>query len=236
MLDEKTVTNVWKIQRVTPRIFSVTFDNGYDLAMHFLRYQEYYESPNPTIRKNFFTIIDYMAWYAKNHDGTFTYPADWTGFNVPGWVFKALIESGEIPDPNMYDFNMSMIIGEIQSQLPDDVWNFYVIGFRQDDKGTKDHELAHGLYLTEEKYKQQMDALTEKHKDVLAVFSDWLSNIGYDSSVFADEFQAYFSTGLTEDGKKVLKKAKLKTKKIRKEYEKVFTRWKKISLGVIEEK
>lgn len=220
----------WTLKKITPRIFAVSFDNSYDLGMHFLRYQEFYESASPRFRRNSFTVLEYMAWYAKARDGVFSYPADWAGYNVPGWVFKDLIEGCLISDLNQYDRNMALAVSEIQKQLSNDPWNFYVLGIKEDDEETMDHELAHGLYSTEKEYKRKMDALTNKHKDVYEAFCGFLTKLGYDSTVFKDEFQAYFSTGLPADGKAELKKAKHKTKKIRKQYEKVFATWKKLLL------
>ena len=57
--------------------------------MHFLRAQEFYESPFPEFKGKNFNLIDYMEKYAKAYgDNVFTYPGDWCGFNIPSNVLK----------------------------------------------------------------------------------------------------------------------------------------------------
>lgn len=73
-----------KLQKITDKIYHLHFDKQYDLAMHFLRYQEYYECPNDRFYKNSFTLAEFMHWYAKEY-GSFSYPEDWGGFNLMLW-------------------------------------------------------------------------------------------------------------------------------------------------------
>ena len=64
----------YTLKEIKGGIFLVEFDNQYDLAMTFLRYQEFYESPK--FKGKRFTIIDFMEWYSKEYDGAFTYTKD----------------------------------------------------------------------------------------------------------------------------------------------------------------
>lgn len=100
----------YQIIQIIPHVYQLHFDSAYDLAMHFVRMQEYYESPK--FRKQIFTLVEYMAWYSKEHGkGAFTYPKDWTGFNVPSDVAREVYKSScAIPDFNQYDERMSRII------------------------------------------------------------------------------------------------------------------------------
>ena len=88
----------WKIERLYPGIYHLNFAEHYDLCMHFVRYQEYYEGPEH--REKIFTLLDYMEWYAEEHGkGGFTYASDWSGFNVPDWVLHQ-VRNADIPDLN----------------------------------------------------------------------------------------------------------------------------------------
>jgi len=129
--------------RILPHIYHLQFEDAYDTAMHFLRFQEYYESLK--YRGQVFTLIDYMEWYSKNYgEGIFSYPDDWTGFNVPGNVLIEVTES-EIPDFNKYDIQMRALVETVREE--EKGHPFYFIGTTVgDDPGTLDHEISHALY------------------------------------------------------------------------------------------
>src|ERR1019366_973309 len=93
----------YTIKEIKSNIFLVKFKLQYDLCLTFLRYQEFYESPNKRFRNHSFTIIDFMSWYSSAFgNGIFTYPNDWNGFNFPDYIVPAVISAG-IPDKNIYD-------------------------------------------------------------------------------------------------------------------------------------
>lgn len=183
-------------------IFLAEFKSQYDLAMTFLRYQEYYESANAKFRGKQFTIIDFMEWYAREHDGVFSYPGDWSGFNVPDWVINDV--SMRIPDFNKYDLEMHKIVSYINTKLASkrktyassQAGKFYLIGAVEGDSDVIEHEMAHGLYYISESYRKEMDALVkimpEKEKAEMFAF---LKKLGYAKKVWKDETQAYLSTG-----------------------------------------
>jgi len=217
----------WAFREITPNIFLLSFDSYYDLAMHFVRAQEFYESNNIKLRNTHFTLVDFMEWYAKTNDGTFSYPDDWAGFNVPGWVFKKVLNKKAIKDWNKYDEFMFKVTKQLQKRVPNNnPCGFYLIGASTEDSKTVDHEIAHGLYYTNSAFKSEMQVLTESFQKQFDSFTVYLRKIGYDESVLKDEFQAYFSTGLGYDGKKFLKKKKVPYKKATKKFKKVFKKWK----------
>jgi hypothetical protein len=189
------------IYRVTNRIYLFLFNDSYDMCMHFLRYQETYESPK--FRNQKFTILEFMAWYAKNYGkGVFTYTGDWGGFNIPSNVIWK-VHASKIDDYNAYDAAMIAAYNKISSIThlePDGVAHdtFYVLGVTKQDADLLSHELAHGLYATTAAYREAMtscqkDLPTSVKNDVF----DYLKDIGYCDDVLDDELQAYFSTGLT---------------------------------------
>lgn len=188
----------YKLREIITGIFWVEFENKFDLAMTFLRYQEYYESANPKFKKKRFTIIDFIEWYSKQNGDVFTYPDDWAGFNIPGRVFYEVQRNhsglGPILDYNKYDDVMNDIVGGCDSKTKD-YMSFYIIGTLKGDVHTLKHEVAHGLYSTCEPYKKAMDEaylnLPEKSKKIL---NTYFENMGYHQSVWKDESQACLST------------------------------------------
>lgn len=197
----------WRLETLYPGIFHLRFDNAYDCAMHFLRYQENYESP--VWRDKVFTLVEYMDWYAKtqskgweNKDTTqrkkfemFSYPSDWGGFNVPSYVFDRLY-LGVIRDFNTYDEFMKSVVGLIRST---GVKKFYLIGTTEGQyvDGFLDHEISHGLYYTDETYREAAEAFLEQTEAyVVELISTNLLSDGYCEEVITDECIAYLATGL----------------------------------------
>ena len=54
------------ITEICPHVYHLEFSSSYKLAMHFIRFHEYYESPK--FYRQFFTLIDYMEWYAEEYE------------------------------------------------------------------------------------------------------------------------------------------------------------------------
>jgi len=192
----------YKIKEIVDGIFMAEFDNGYDLSMTFLRYQEFYESPNPKFKGKQFTIIDFMEWYSKeNGNGVFTYPNDWAGFNVPLDVIikvqSKIQGEGYIKDWNKYDDVMFDILMPIESvRGRGDDRRSYLIGITKGSDSVMKHEIAHGLYHVYTKYRNSMNKLysnlsLKSKKSLESKFK----KMGYHKSVWKDEAQAYLSTG-----------------------------------------
>ena len=192
----------FKLGEILPQIYHLSFGSGYDLAMHFIRAQEYYESPK--YWRKIFTLVDYMEWYAKEKGkGAFTYPADWSGFNVPSSVLLDLYgKPGVIPDFNRYDDFMRVIVERLIKDC--DGKDFYLIGTSGeghqgdgDEEGVLMHEIAHGLYFVDQDYQNEMrDCLTRMPARERMDAKAALKNMGYHNSTVDDEIHAYASTGL----------------------------------------
>jgi len=195
-----------KVKEVRPNIIAVVVPDDYDRAMLFCRVQEFYESPCKRFRGNGFSIWDYARWYSRKA-GCFSYPKDFVGFNLPLVVAKKCYEMNEIETPydtQMHDLIESLFVnGERQ----------YLIGAESFKGGVFDHELAHALYYTDIRYKNEMDDLTRDiPKKSIAAFRKNLLKLGYHAGVLKDEIQAYMSTEINEkicpgvSNKKVLHK------------------------------
>lgn len=191
------------LREVKPKIFLLDFRNSYDLAMNFMRYQEFYESASPRFRDQTWTWIEFMKWYSKRHGkGAFTYARDWAGFNIPGDTIDKVWELG-IPDINDYDYEMLEVAKKCKKQAKGD---FYLIGATGRTSVLK-HEIAHGFFYTIPEYKQEM---TQLNKDLDPKFrkevNTTLKTMGYTPKVFIDECQAYLATGVSEQFKMPIKK------------------------------
>lgn len=180
------------IKEVRPNIFVFSFKHQYDMCMHFLRYQEYYESASPKFRGQQFQIIDFMRWYSfKYGKGVFTYPRDWGGFNFPGDTIGAVWNKG-IYDRNIYDYEMKRAYEECRNKAAGKP--FYILGVTHDNYALE-HEIAHGYFFLNPEYKKEMQALEKQLTiSVRKAIRKQLSKIGYTPKVYVDETQAYLST------------------------------------------
>jgi hypothetical protein len=178
-----------KLKEIADNIWLVETQDQYELAMTFLRYQEYYESPDEKFYRQPFAISDFQKWYKKRKKSE--YHLDWAGFNVPSEIIFKCMET--IPDYNEWDLKMGHIINEITSKTKN---KFYLIGTLKGETTTLKHELAHGFYYTIPEYKEKMNKLylklPENVKNYLLKFLK--SSGGYHPEVYADETQAYLSS------------------------------------------
>jgi hypothetical protein len=189
----------YKIEEVKPNVFAVVVPDGYHRAMLFCRVQEFYESPNEDFRGKNFSIWDYIEWYSREHNNTFTYTSDWSGFNIPlktAWDCYEKLREHESP----YDTQMESIIRTIELRMFHKKsrrnWNAYIIGAANTEGNTFQHEICHGLYATNKEYKQLVDeiTLTIPTKDYQS-FRNNLIDMGYTDKVIDDEIQAYLAFG-----------------------------------------
>src|SRR5271166_2778291 len=187
--------SAFKIKEVKPKIFLFEFKNNYDMCMHFLRYQEFYESAYAKFRGKKFGIFDFMRWYAiKYGKGVFSYPDDWDGFNIPGDIIKQVWDL-HIDDKNIYDYEMLMAWNKCNRDSNGQ--KFYIIGVVKKN-GALEHEIAHGMFYLHLDYQKEMTKLVKEldpaiRKDMYAT----LKKLGYTTKVFVDEAQAYMATGLS---------------------------------------
>jgi hypothetical protein len=181
------------ITESVPRILQIHFEQQIDLASTFLRFQEYYESPE--FKGKIFTLEEYIPWYIANskkgkESGKFTYYFDWTGFNIPSEILEPFYE-GKFDPLNSKEIVLLNALEKRREDL------FYLIGVFGEGKSEK-HEIAHGLYYTSSGYKS--DALNiinnmpqdERQK----IVGHLAASAGYHPSVFDDETQAYLVSGI----------------------------------------
>ena len=191
-----------KVKEVKPFIYCVQIDDDYDRAMLFCRYQEFYESPYKKFRGKPFSWMDYMRHYktAWKKD-VFTYPEDWAGYNIPSNVLEKGIDT--FYKETQYDEIMNNIYfyctNDAQQKNDGTHRPWYLIGASSKDLRTMDHEIAHGLYFTNQEYKKSVGELIDKIKPShYEKLKKKLIKMGYvkDKKILDDEINAFMSTGL----------------------------------------
>lgn len=217
----------YEIKQTHPGIFAVKVDENYPRAMLFLRYQEHYESAFPEIKGKHFDIFEYMEIYRKwKGVDFFSYPRDWAGYNIPGELVESclnyVLDARNGILPTQYDYIMADVIKEVKSHLKPGK-RYYILGVDTFESKTMNHEVCHGLFYVNTKYKKGainlVLGLPRKMYDQIEAF---LLEIGYCDEVIVDEIQAFMSTGLVG--------GMLKIKGIKKEmskFEKHFEKYKK---------
>lgn len=184
----------YKIKEIHPDIIAVVIPDNYERAMMFFRVQEFYESPKKEFKDNKFSVWDYFKWYSEKWgEGCFSYPKDYVGYNLPLVVAKKCYQTNNPETP--YDLEMIKII----DSLFENGRKKYLIGVDDLKNSTFNHELAHGLYYTNIDYKNEMDSAVGRiSKSNIRKFKKNLKNLGYCSSVFKDEVQAYMATEINK--------------------------------------
>ncbi len=188
---------LFKFLEIHPGIFHLVFDDKIELISHFLRVQEFYESPK--FQRQHFQLMDYIKWYIregsehKTNKYAFTYFDDFVGFNVP--VDVVLECHAGITDMNDHDRFIHEIA--LKASKMSKTKKAYLIGTFSDSPGTLEHELAHGLYYLNQDYKNRaLKCIVETNYELWFVLRDSLKRIGYCDDVIDDEFQAFMATGL----------------------------------------
>lgn len=180
---------------ITPQILLIDMGTMYELGSLFIRMQEFYECPNIKFCGNYFTLDEYMDWYASTQaEKKFTYFEDWAGFNIPGRSLIAfwnlfIAKEGKLRPKEMEFFAL----------IKDFIWNndgnFCVIGTFAGRHDILEHELRHAYYYLNEDYRRTCDdifkAMPESVRQAVTLS---LLDMGYSATVVPDEAQAYFGT------------------------------------------
>lgn len=192
-----------EVKEILPKIFALSIKDRYQRAMLFCRYQEFYESPYNEIRGKEFSWEKFMLLYKqKNREQIFTYPKDWSGFNIPSKIIEKGLSAFSFRTWGPYDRIMSDIWYHcenypLRSEKPRTKW--YLIGADNFKSNTMDHEIAHGLFYTNPKYKSNcLELIKEIKSPQYNKMKKTLVSMGYhnDEKIINDEIQAYMSTGL----------------------------------------
>jgi hypothetical protein len=158
----------------------ISADSQEELGRTFIRFQEYYESPNPDFRGKIFTLGMVRQWYSIKY-GADTYHHDWTGFNFPSRILLPFKQG--LFDPLTVEEIELLNLFKYRHD------NFYIMGAQ--NSATLRHELSHALYDSNEKYRNEIDSYIKKNKRGLAKTRKYILDKGYAEEVLNDEIQAY---------------------------------------------
>lgn len=185
-----------KLIKLMKNVYQIDFSSRSELLKTFIRFQEYYESPE--FKSKVFTVRQYAKWYRSFYKKEkFTYYSDWSGCNVPSHVFD-FFRQGKMG-------SLSKREKALLKLLPKS-GNFYVIGtFDGGKNDVLEHEKAHGLFYSNPKYKNSVMKVLNKYKPELGGVYRFVKKLGYHDSVSDDEVQAYVGTTIE----------KLKEKKVK---------------------
>lgn len=171
-------------KEIVPNVFLVDFESQLELTSTFLRFQEYYESPE--FKGRIFTLEEFKKWYIEKK-GKFSYYTDWNGFNIPSGILTTFRE-GSFDPLSTLETSFLGIFEDVEEP-------FYVIGTHKEYPKEKienliQHETAHGLFYTNSDYKNEVLQILEKYNH--AELFLWLEFLGgYHPDVFLDEAHAY---------------------------------------------
>lgn len=186
----------YKQIEILSNIHLFVFQSAYDLAMTFIRIQEFYECPSSRFYKKYFSLENFIDWYCKNKTKKleFSYADDFVGFNVTG---KALLEWDKTYEGKYRDKESEVFGGIISNWSDEQIMNSSFIGVSRTAgyTGVVKHEIAHALYYLNAGYRKKMKQLISQiPKRQYKVLQDQLKKWGYHKKVWKDEIQALLST------------------------------------------
>ena len=175
------------VKQIASKIYALIGETSDEVANVMIRIQENYESPK--FRNKVFTMEEFIPWYMKSRNkDTFTYFDDWAGFNVPGHVV------------------MRFYHGKFDPLRPEEQWlleqlsnlnikgKFYLLGYAAGDMRVKKHEIAHGMFYTNKRYKEEVLLALSPFDTVNGPLVQYLRDYGYHKDVVVDEFHAWTLT------------------------------------------
>jgi hypothetical protein len=157
-------------------------DSQDELGLTFMRFQEYYESTNSEFKNKIFTQGQLKRWYSETY-GSNSYHSHWVGFNFPSKVLIPFKEG--LFDPLTIEEQRLLDLFKYRSD------DFYIIGAQ--NNSTLRHELAHALYASNSKYRNEINKFLNSHKAKLKNTTKYILNKGYCQEVLYDEIQAYIT-------------------------------------------
>lgn len=158
----------------------VSADSQAELGETFIRFQEYYESPNPIFRNQIFTLGSIKHWYSIQYGGDL-YSNTWIGFNVPSSVLVPFKQG--LFDPLTEQEKVLLDLLKYRNDT------YYIIGAQ--NKTTLRHELSHAMYGHSAKYKEEIDTFLYENRKKFSKIRQYILDKGYHKEVINDEIQAY---------------------------------------------
>lgn len=158
----------------------ISADSQQELGETFIRFQEYYESPNPEFHNKIFTLGSIKQWYSVQY-GADLYSNMWVGFNFPSSVLIPFKEG--LFDPLTKEEEILLSLLKYRND------NYYIIGAQT--KSVLRHELSHAMYGFSTKYREEIDQFIYDNNYKFRKIKKYIIDKGYHKNVVNDEIQAY---------------------------------------------
>lgn len=158
----------------------VSADSQRELGETFIRFQEYYESPNIEFHNKIFTLGSVKQWYSIQY-GADLYSNVWVGFNFPSLVLIPFKQG--LFDPLTEEEKTLLNLLKYRND------DYYIIGAQT--KSVLRHELSHAMYGYYQKYKEEIDQFIWENSSKFRKIKKYIIDKGYHKNVINDEIQAY---------------------------------------------
>lgn len=158
----------------------VSADSQKELGETFIRFQEFYESPNLDFKNKIFTLGSVKEYYSKEY-GADVYSETWIGFNFPSSVLLPFKQGLFDPLTEQEKILLDML------KYRND--NYYIIGAQ--NKSVLRHELSHAMYGYSIKYRNEIDQFINDNQSKFRRIKKYILDKGYCKDVLNDEIQAY---------------------------------------------
>jgi hypothetical protein len=194
------------------QIYLIESSSRQNLAVTFMRFQEYYESPE--FKGRVFSVEDFAHWYALKF-GSFSYSRDWYGFNIPGTVLTPF-KNGDFNPLTPYEQKLIDFCSSVDGDS-------YIIGATSSVeyfKETVQHEFVHGVFYTNPEYRKEIIGCIRDF-NIEPVYKG-LVKMGYCDDVLVDETNAYI---LVEPNTIQEYSSVGSTKKLREQLDKIFKKF-----------
>ena len=214
-----------RYEKLAKNIYHLILPSQGQLAKTFLRFQEHFESPK--FQKKIFSLDEYKKWYIANSakgkkTGKFTYYRDWGGFNIPSKILEPFYKGKFNPLSKEEKMLLRLFKNKRKKK-------FYIIAtFKNSSRHFFKHEIAHGLFYTDLKYKKEVIKILKKcDKNIIKnINHHFFKSASYHKKVWFDETHAHIMADLN-----LLKRYGINSYKlleINKELNKIFNKYYKI--------
>jgi hypothetical protein len=169
-----------KVKKQPYNSICISADSQKELGETFIRFQEFYESPNLEFRGKIFTLGAIKNWYSINY-GADLYSEMWVGFNFPSCVLNPFKQG--LFDPLTENERQLLDLVNYRNDA------YYIIGAQTQD--VLRHEVSHALYGYSYKYRIEIDNYIARHSGKFEKIKKYILDKGYTEEVINDEIQAY---------------------------------------------
>lgn len=169
-----------KIKKQPYNSVLISADSQHELGETFIRFQEFYESPNPDFRGKIFTLGSVKQWYSIQY-GADTYSDTWVGFNFPSCMLDPFKQG--LFDPLTEEEKTLLKLLKYRND------NYNIIGAQT--KSVLRHELSHAMYGYSEKYRNEINEFIYENSTKFRKIKRYMLDKGYNKDVVNDEIQAY---------------------------------------------